>query len=398
MLKQLLLLSILLIAHGLSGQVAHYTWDQCSAADNAMLQSDAVMNNITCDCGLADESAQLNGSNSSIELLGTLRNVFDSDFSIEFYFQIKNTNNADIDVLSFSNECSSDSSFFVRYQPSTGTLFATISEDFNARVSFNTQLNTNNCWHHFLLTKTGLEYNLIVDNILVGTEIAPKGLSIANNSRFGFGVSPCLAINEERMEGVIDEFKIYDRAISTLEATKNYLSPGRIVNNDTTVFLGASVDITAGSNCASSIQWTPSNTLSSSNTFATTATPEESTTYTLSTTDNSGCSQSDTVRVYVIQEGDIACDNLLLPKAFTPNGDGLNDEYRISNQFIISRLESFAIYDRWGTKIFETQNLNEGWDGTFEGEAVNPGNFIYQVSYICRENEFNKVGSFTVLR
>ena len=67
---------------------------------------------------------------------------------------------------------------------------------------------------------------------------------------------------------------------------------------------------------------------------------------------------------------------IYLPTAFTPNGDGLNDIFRIppSNK---NNLERLVIYDRWGQKIFETKDKGRGWDGTFKGKLQPVGVYIY---------------------
>jgi len=57
-----------------------------------------------------------------------------------------------------------------------------------------------------------------------------------------------------------------------------------------------------------------------------------------------------------------------VPNAFTPNGDGLNDEFRIMNAGILELME-FKIYNRWGELVFETNDITKGWDGTFKGKA-----------------------------
>ena len=56
---------------------------------------------------------------------------------------------------------------------------------------------------------------------------------------------------------------------------------------------------------------------------------------------------------------------LYVPNVFTPNGDSLNDQFLVSGLYI--RDINIAIYDRWGTKVFETNNIHKGWDGYFKG-------------------------------
>jgi gliding motility-associated-like protein len=56
----------------------------------------------------------------------------------------------------------------------------------------------------------------------------------------------------------------------------------------------------------------------------------------------------------------------LLPTAFSPNGDGVNDVFRISKWLNIEKLESFNIYNRWGELVFNTLDIDAGWDGTYK--------------------------------
>jgi len=381
-----------------SAQIVHYSFDNCDGMDEVLIQPDAdLQGGIACGCGLVGQSASFDGINDRVILPSTLRDIFEQDFSLEFYFQIEPTGNT-IDILSFNTTCSPDSSFTIRYSSNTNDVIVTLVEDINTRIDTRAPLNLDNCWHHILFVKSGLEYSFYLDNQFINTSIAPKVLSIGDNASFGFSNSPCLAINEDRFIGVIDEFKIYDRPISLLEANNSYLFPGEIVNRDTTIFVGNSVDLSSGNNCASSINWTPATGLTVTNDFNTTATPSESTTYVLSTVALDGCTQTDSVRINVISDDDISCENILLPSAFTPNGDGLNDLYRISNTFIIESLESFEIMDRWGTVVFIATGVNDGWDGTFNGTPVNPGHYVYRVNYTCQTVEYSKLGGFTVLR
>ena len=381
-----------------SAQVVHYSFDSCDGMDESLIQQDAdLQGNIACGCGLKGQSAIFDGVNDRIVFPSTLRDIFEQDFSLEFYFQLEPTVGT-IDILSFTTECALDSAFTIRYLSNSNDIIVNLTENINTRIDVRAPLNLDNCWHHILWVKSGLEYSFYLDNKFISTSVAPKGLSVGKNAKFGISNSPCLAVNEERFTGVIDEFKIYDRPISLLEANNIYLFPGEIENRDTTIFLGNSVDLSAGNNCASSISWTPVDGLSITDDFNTTATPEESTTYTLSTLGTGGCTQTDTVRINVISDDDISCENLLLPSAFSPNGDGLNDIYRISNTFIIESMESFEILDRWGTRVFLTTDVNDGWDGNFNGTPVNSGHYVYKVNYTCQSAEYSKLSGFTVLR
>jgi len=63
-----------------------------------------------------------------------------------------------------------------------------------------------------------------------------------------------------------------------------------------------------------------------------------------------------------------------MPNAFTPNGDGFNDIFKVKYPFYASQFD-FTIYDRWRNKIFETNDITKGWDGTYEG--TNPSEYTF---------------------
>ena len=68
-----------------------------------------------------------------------------------------------------------------------------------------------------------------------------------------------------------------------------------------------------------------------------------------------------------------------IPNAFTPNGDGLNDVFRIPAG-TMQKLTEFTIYSRWGEKVFTTNILSEFWDGKINGLPATPGVYIYFIS------------------
>jgi len=77
---------------------------------------------------------------------------------------------------------------------------------------------------------------------------------------------------------------------------------------------------------------------------------------------------------------------LYIPSAFTPNGDGINDKFGVKAQGI--KYFKMEIYNRWGELIFESENLDQLWDGTYEGKAITSTDvFVYQVKAIGKNNE-----------
>src|SRR5690606_37863556 len=107
--------------------------------------------------------------------------------------------------------------------------------------------------------------------------------------------------------------------------------------------------------------WTPSGSLSSGYGSSVLAGPLKPTEYVVTGTSTFGC--PDTAIIFV----DIDYTNpKLIPNAFTPNGDGLNDVFQIQN-LDFEKILAFRIYNRYGQLVFETNNVKEGWDGTING-------------------------------
>lgn len=76
------------------------------------------------------------------------------------------------------------------------------------------------------------------------------------------------------------------------------------------------------------------------------------------------------------------CCKVFIPNAFTPNGDGTNDRAKVlfKGDFV---LKSFAIYNRFGQKVFETSIIGDGWDGNFKGKPQDLGTYNYYAKGIC---------------
>ena len=66
-----------------------------------------------------------------------------------------------------------------------------------------------------------------------------------------------------------------------------------------------------------------------------------------------------------------------MPTAFSPDGNGINDVFRISKTLNMEQLISFEIYNRWGVKVFETSDINQGWDGNFKGREQPMSSFTW---------------------
>ena len=109
------------------------------------------------------------------------------------------------------------------------------------------------------------------------------------------------------------------------------------------------------------------------------ATVSETTDYTVTVTDGI-CTESATVQVKVMA---VVCDRtfVYVPNAFSPNGDGKNDQLKVRSA-IATEIE-FKVFDRWGELVFETTDINTGWDGTFRGRKLDPDVYDYYLRAVC---------------
>jgi gliding motility-associated-like protein len=104
-----------------------------------------------------------------------------------------------------------------------------------------------------------------------------------------------------------------------------------------------------------------------------TVTPNETTWYYVYLDLCSGIVLKDSVLVFVRKP---------IPNAFTPNGDGLNDEFRIFGTPIENITKyNFQIFNRWGQKIFETTNIEDGWDGKSNAQYCPAGVYVWELFY-----------------
>jgi gliding motility-associated-like protein len=122
------------------------------------------------------------------------------------------------------------------------------------------------------------------------------------------------------------------------------------------------------------------------------ASPRYTTLYQITVTNSNGCSGKAFEKVEVF-------DDLRMPNAFTPNGDGRNDLFRVpaSSPLTIKR---FSIYNRWGALLFSAGNGLEGWDGSVQGHAQPPGTYIWTVEYYhpILQQTMMKKGVFELIR
>jgi gliding motility-associated-like protein len=158
-----------------------------------------------------------------------------------------------------------------------------------------------------------------------------------------------------------------------------------------TIFPGESYHISPQTNC-SSFSWTPVAGLNDPYISDPVATPLLDTRYVVTGMTPYGCVTTDSIDIYSNPGALVA-----LPNAFTP-GTGVNNKFMIAKRGLV-QLRHFRIYNRWGNLVFETTNIDAGWDGTYNGTPQPLGVYIYDIEAVTDSGTvFEKHGNVTLLR
>jgi gliding motility-associated-like protein len=163
------------------------------------------------------------------------------------------------------------------------------------------------------------------------------------------------------------------------------LGPGQ------TIYPQQAYTLSPETNCTS-FSWFPPAGLSNSYIPDPAAMPSVTTKYILSGTTENGCTTSDSITLFVSDYSVLA-----VPNAFTP-GNGPDNMFLIIKQGAAT-LNYFRIYNRWGQQVFETTNINEGWNGTFNGTPQPFGVYVYDIEAVTSDGHtFKQQGNVTLLR
>ncbi|MBL7733242.1 MAG: gliding motility-associated C-terminal domain-containing protein [Chitinophagaceae bacterium] len=192
---------------------------------------------------------------------------------------------------------------------------------------------------------------------------------------------------------------IRDAACGTLTKTVTVdVKPSPVVNAgpDKTIVEGYDVMLEGNSSITSpvSIAWTPNSTLTGANTYTPIAKPLTTTNYTMTVVSPNGCVSTDNALVTVIPY----C--LKVMDAFTPNGDGMNDRWIVTNNGgNCTKQVIAAVYNRYGNQVYKNDNYTNNWDGTYNGKPVADGTYYYVIRYILLNGAVITLqGDVTILR
>jgi gliding motility-associated-like protein len=180
----------------------------------------------------------------------------------------------------------------------------------------------------------------------------------------------------------------------TLDVTVDTHPPFNLFlhNGDTTIFLGDNIQLNATG--APFYYWNPTDYLTYSQSGNPQATPLEDITYTVTGVSLlQGCPQIDSFRVKVVPQ------QVFVPNAFSPNGDGNNDVFKVGTIRNMVNIPEFRVFNRWGQEMFYTTDVTKGWDGNYKGVKQDSGvyHYIIRVAYANGKTQFLK-GDVTLIR
>jgi gliding motility-associated-like protein len=165
--------------------------------------------------------------------------------------------------------------------------------------------------------------------------------------------------------------------------------------DDTIPFFGQTVELSVALQNAAgtgTYLWQPGGSLSCVTCPAPVASPAATAAYTLDYVDDNGCAASAEATVYVNRD-----KMLFIPNAFSPNGDGVNDAFRVFSAGVQS--VDAMVFNRWGEKLFQWNGLEGSWDGTYKGTVVDAGVYVYSVQLRWLDGQVkNEKGTVTVVK
>jgi len=190
--------------------------------------------------------------------------------------------------------------------------------------------------------------------------------------------------------------------------TFNIQSPPQLSFNlpvEYEIFQGDSVELIVSGNVNEpglTFQWSPSTNLSCPTCPTTWAFPDTSTTYSVVITSADSCVYELYTFINVTFDSS-TFDQIYIPNVFSPNGDGINDYWRVYSRLDNTFVNSITLFDRWGELLFHKENyvVNtfEGWDGMFRGKLMQPGVFTYMAEITLGDGTRRRVkGDLTLIR
>jgi len=208
-----------------NGLVAYYSFNDCDARDETGNGSDgALYGDVGCWCGVEDDGLLLDGIDDYIEFAGPVNRYFNtSDFTISFYFRPEQYLVFRQSLLSKREGCEQYNMLDLLLDMSSQEVVTEVYENPTKFYPGLTPTLDTTQWVHFALAREGTFAYTYVNGRLARRALRCSGVDISNSALFSFGNSPCVrAGNARRFKGVLDELRVYNRALTEDEIWELY--------------------------------------------------------------------------------------------------------------------------------------------------------------------------------
>lgn len=209
------------------GLVAHYTFNDCTGRDQLARSPARKVGEVGCWCGIEDDGLLFSGQNSSLEFSGPVNDVFTtSDFSLSFYLKNEGGGRSPfpLSLLGKRAFCDENNMFDLLLSTAPAAVKALLYEDqYRYFPDLEANLDQTAGWLHIALVRQGLYAQIYLNGVLAAESRRCRGLDIGNEQPLYFNASPCLRGGRvQPFRGILDELRIYDRALSPEEVRDIY--------------------------------------------------------------------------------------------------------------------------------------------------------------------------------
>jgi hypothetical protein len=197
-----------------TGLVCYFPFDGYPITDKSGNGNKAfIASDSTLGCGVEGNALRFDGRNDMFVVgPASFDNFKTGPFSVSFYFKSSNqVGNSTLDIISKRKRCTTDSSFAIRYIPSTNQISIEISENDKIRNVIIQRLDFGRCWQHIVVIRDYNKLSLYVNGRLVQTNLATRRVNITSDAPLSIAKSPCLQTTDRKFAGYLDELRIYDR-------------------------------------------------------------------------------------------------------------------------------------------------------------------------------------------
>lgn len=205
--------------------VAYYSFNQCDARDDSGNGSDGKMiGQVNCWCGIDDDGLLFDGVGAHLEFSGLVNDYFNtSDFTISFYFKNEGRNIFRQSMLGKRLDCGDQHLLDIQLDQIHRKVQTEVREnEYKDYGDISPELDGEG-WHHFALVREGTFAFTYINGILIRTGRRCSGVDLSNTATLNFANSPCIETGGvRRFKGILDELRIYDRALNEQEVQQLY--------------------------------------------------------------------------------------------------------------------------------------------------------------------------------